>query len=58
MMTPIKTHFLFAIIIITFFSCRKDTPPVLLQQGSTNLSSGKHLIICDEGNYGQNNAFK
>jgi len=44
------------LLLVCAVSCRKDTPPVLAQQGSVSLSTGKHLLICDEGNFGQNNA--
>jgi YVTN family beta-propeller protein len=54
-MMYIKNIILLLLIVFTI-SCRKDAPPTLPQQGSINLSTGKRLLICDEGNYGQNNA--
>ncbi len=47
-------NIIFLLLIIFTVSCRKDAPPVLPQQGSVSLSAGKHLLICDEGNFGQN----
>jgi YVTN family beta-propeller protein len=52
----IPFYLLLAICYLLLFNCRKDAPPSLPNQGSINLSTGKRLLICDEGNYGQNNA--
>lgn len=50
-----KAYLLFTAVVLTFFSCRKDKPPVLPQQGNISVSTTKRLLICNEGNYGQNN---
>ena len=50
-----KIYCLFIVISVTVICCRKDSPPVLLEQkGSIN--TGKRLLICDEGGFGYNNA--
>ena len=54
MQTYIKNILLFLLIVI-IVSCRKDTPPVLPQQQVSSIAD-KRLLICDEGNFGQNNA--
>lgn len=55
MINRFKIYFLFVTIIIAVASCRKDTPPVLPeQQGS--ITTGKRLLICDEGGFQNNNA--
>ncbi len=56
MFSNYKSCLLFILLIIIAVSCRKDAPPTLPNQGSINLSTGKRLLICDEGNFGQNNA--
>ena len=55
-MSCFKTLLLINLMLVLAVSCRKDVPPVLTQQVSISLSTGKHLLICDEGNFGQNNA--
>jgi hypothetical protein len=55
MVNRIKTYFLFLVISIVVVSCRKDTPPILPQQQGI-ITTGKRLIICDEGGFGYNNA--
>src|ERR1700741_463339 len=52
-MNRLKIYFLFVIIGTILVSCRKDTPPSLPQG---NISSGKRLVICNEGGFGYNNA--
>jgi len=55
MIDRIKAYFLFVLVSITVVSCRKDAPPVLPeQQGS--ITTGKRLLVCDEGGFGYNNA--
>ncbi|HKC67714.1 MAG TPA: DUF5074 domain-containing protein [Bacteroidia bacterium] len=49
----VKTYLLFIAISIAAISCRKDTPPV---EPQGTIGSGKRLIICDEGGFGNNNA--
>lgn len=44
------------LIVLSVVSCRKDKPPVLVQQGNINVTTNKRLLICDEGNFRQNNA--
>jgi hypothetical protein len=55
MTNSIRIYFLFLLISITVVSCRKDTPPVLPQQQGS-ITTGKRLLICDEGGFGYNNA--
>ncbi|MFI5141717.1 MAG: YncE family protein, partial [Bacteroidia bacterium] len=50
-----KLYFLFALLSLAVVSCRKDTPPVLPQQQGS-ITTGKRLLICDEGGFGYNNA--
>ncbi|MHB8260841.1 MAG: DUF5074 domain-containing protein [Bacteroidia bacterium] len=52
----LKPYLLLATCYLLLVGCRKDIPPTLPQQGSVNLSTGKRLLICDEGNFGQDNA--
>lgn len=42
------------LLIIALAACRKDIPPVRPQAGS--ITSGKRLLICNEGNFGLGNA--
>ena len=49
-----KTYFLLLIITVIAFSCKKDAPPTVLQQGS--ITTSKRLLICDEGGFGYNNS--
>ncbi|MBS1647510.1 MAG: hypothetical protein JST67_09240 [Bacteroidetes bacterium] len=49
----INLFFFFALICLA--SCRKDQPPTL-PQGIISASATQRLLICDEGNFGQNNA--
>jgi YVTN family beta-propeller protein len=45
------------VLVLGFISsCRKDVPPTLAPQGNINISTSKRLLICNEGNFGQNNA--
>jgi len=53
MINRIKICFLFLIVNIIVVSCKKDTPP-LIPQGS--ITSGKRLIVCNEGGFGNHNA--
>jgi hypothetical protein len=55
MINRVKIYFFFVVIIISVASCRKDTPPLLPQQQGS-ITTGKRLLICDEGNFGNNNA--
>lgn len=41
--------------LLLFFSCRKDQPPVK-ETGNGSITTGKRLIICNEGNFGSGNA--
>jgi len=50
-----KLYFLFITISMAVVSCRKDTPPSLSQQQGS-ITSGKCLLVCDEGGFGNNNA--
>jgi len=55
MTNKFKIYFLFALLILAVVSCRKDTPPVLPQQQGS-ITTGKRLLVCDEGGFGYNNA--
>jgi hypothetical protein len=55
MVNRVKIYFLFVLISIAVFSCRKDTPPSLPQQQGS-ITTGKRLLICDEGGFRNNNA--
>ncbi len=46
---------LFFAISAIIVSCRKDTPPTLPQQQGS-ITTGKRLLICDEGGFVYNNA--
>lgn len=50
-----KLYFVFTLLILAVVSCRKDTPPVLPQEQG-NITTGKRLLICNEGGFGYNNA--
>jgi len=54
-MNRLKIYFLIVALTLTFFSCRKDTPPTLQQQGNISVSTTKRLLICNEGGYIHNN---
>ena len=51
----LKIPFLFFLVLAFVASCRKDVPPSLTQQQGT-INTGKRLLVCNEGNFGQNNA--
>lgn len=52
----VKYYLLLITCCMVIVSCRKDAPPVLPQQSGISITTGKRLLICDEGNFGQNKA--
>jgi len=50
-----RKYFLFVFGVLVFVSCKKDIPPQKLN-ATGSITTGKRLMICNEGNFGQGNA--